>query len=405
LGLSLDPHNPLYSASHAQETPGLAAEGAAKNVPAATPEVAAQEPNLEAVPSTLELSQEFERDTIILPKEAESAAAEPEAAVPEVLDIGSDAMTLDFDLGAETIAPEFLTEPEPQVVNDEAYVDTVVSADSSNALDFDFGSDLPKVAETPAIEESLASDGLDFDLDVADSSQLEDAGAGDATPDFSPAGTLVLPAAADSEEVDVGLGTWVGGEVAPGEMIESPEVALPEVIQDQDSPRTQTVINELAGIDTLVGTNVLNFSDDAGDSKLADTVVNAGVVDTDSLEFDVKLTDSMFLGQPMGTPEFDIGSINLDLAAPPAASSFGEETLVHTAAPSLDEPLMEALPTDEAPVRNEQWEEVNTKLDLAKAYEEMGDLEGARELLQEVVGEGPVDLVEQARTILGRIGE
>lgn len=35
----------------------------------------------------------------------------------------------------------------------------------------------------------------------------------------------------------------------------------------------------------------------------------------------------------------------------------------------------------------------------------MGDLEGARELLQEVVGEGPVDLVEQARTILGRIGE
>ena len=51
------------------------------------------------------------------------------------------------------------------------------------------------------------------------------------------------------------------------------------------------------------------------------------------------------------------------------------------------------------------WEEVNTKLDLAKAYEEMGDLEGARELLQEVVGEGPVDLVSQARDILARIGE
>ena len=52
-----------------------------------------------------------------------------------------------------------------------------------------------------------------------------------------------------------------------------------------------------------------------------------------------------------------------------------------------------------------QWEEVNTKLDLAKAYEEMGDLEGARELLQEVLGEGSSDLVEQARAILGRIGE
>jgi pilus assembly protein FimV len=101
------------------------------------------------------------------------------------------------------------------------------------------------------------------------------------------------------------------------------------------------------------------------------------MVDTDSLEFDVKLTDSMFLGQPMGSQEFDIGSINLDLAAAPA---------------------------EDAPVHNEHWEEVNTKLDLAKAYEEMGDLEGARELLQEVLGEGSVDLVEQARTILARIG-
>lgn len=35
-------------------------------------------------------------------------------------------------------------------------------------------------------------------------------------------------------------------------------------------------------------------------------------------------------------------------------------------------------------------EEVATKLDLAKAYEEMGDLEGARELLQEVLKEGDV---------------
>lgn len=190
----------------------------------------------------------------------------------------------------------------------------------------------------------------------------------------------------------------------------SPE---PEPVFDHDSPLTSTVVNELAGTDTLVSTNVLNFGDDADDSKLADTVVNAGVVDTDSLEFDVKLTDSMFLGQPMGTPEFDIGSINLDLSEPPsAAGSFGEQTLVHAEVPALDEPLMASLPTEappevatEAPVRNEQWEEVNTKLDLAKAYEEMGDLEGARELLQEVVGEGPVDLVEQARTILGRIGE
>ncbi len=45
-------------------------------------------------------------------------------------------------------------------------------------------------------------------------------------------------------------------------------------------------------------------------------------------------------------------------------------------------------------------EEVATKLDLAKAYEEMGDLEGARELLQEVVKEGDAAQQEKAQALL-----
>src|SRR6185436_13933183 len=35
-----------------------------------------------------------------------------------------------------------------------------------------------------------------------------------------------------------------------------------------------------------------------------------------------------------------------------------------------------------------QWHDAATKLDLAKAYQEMGDVEGAREILQEVLHEG-----------------
>ena len=49
-------------------------------------------------------------------------------------------------------------------------------------------------------------------------------------------------------------------------------------------------------------------------------------------------------------------------------------------------------------------EEVATKLDLAKAYEEMGDLEGARELLNEVLKEGDATQKEKAQAILGKIG-
>ena len=45
-------------------------------------------------------------------------------------------------------------------------------------------------------------------------------------------------------------------------------------------------------------------------------------------------------------------------------------------------------------------DEVGTKLDLAKAYEEMGDKDGARELLNEVMKEGDAAQQQQAQTML-----
>ncbi|MDP2431895.1 MAG: FimV/HubP family polar landmark protein [Pseudomonadota bacterium] len=56
--------------------------------------------------------------------------------------------------------------------------------------------------------------------------------------------------------------------------------------------------------------------------------------------------------------------------------------------PELETPPVAATPPAEEPSDPELWEEVNTKLDLARAYLEMGDKEGAREILQEVLGEG-----------------
>ena len=51
-----------------------------------------------------------------------------------------------------------------------------------------------------------------------------------------------------------------------------------------------------------------------------------------------------------------------------------------------------------------RWQEVATKLDLAKAYEEMGDKDGARELLKEVVKEGDSAQQQQAQTMLQALG-
>lgn len=58
-----------------------------------------------------------------------------------------------------------------------------------------------------------------------------------------------------------------------------------------------------------------------------------------------------------------------------------------------------------APVaRNDQWYDVQTKFDLAKAYQEMGDNEGAREILQEVVQEGDAEQQANSKALLASLG-
>ena len=51
-----------------------------------------------------------------------------------------------------------------------------------------------------------------------------------------------------------------------------------------------------------------------------------------------------------------------------------------------------------------KWQEVATKLDLAKAYQEMGDKAGARELLNEVIDQGDVAQQNEAKQMLAGLG-
>jgi pilus assembly protein FimV len=56
------------------------------------------------------------------------------------------------------------------------------------------------------------------------------------------------------------------------------------------------------------------------------------------------------------------------------------------------------------PSSDPKWQEVATKLDLAKAYEEMGDKDGARELLKEVVKDGDAAQRGSAEQLLAKLG-
>ena len=50
-----------------------------------------------------------------------------------------------------------------------------------------------------------------------------------------------------------------------------------------------------------------------------------------------------------------------------------------------------------------QWQEMASKLDLASAYGEIGDKEGARELLQEVLRGGDSSQQQKAKDMLAKI--
>ena len=54
--------------------------------------------------------------------------------------------------------------------------------------------------------------------------------------------------------------------------------------------------------------------------------------------------------------------------------------------------------------KDDKWYEVQTKFDLAKAYQEMGDNDGAREILKEVISEGDSDQKVAAESVLSSLG-
>lgn len=359
LGRRLDPSNPLY---------GQAGEAPAAEMPPAVPQVAEPateplpepEPMPEPEPEPEPVAEPFPPLTELQPVEAEPAGpetiiSEPEAAVGrgETVDTAEDAMSLDFDLGGvEPLAAE-APSPAPAAVEDD------------NLLAFDLGT--PAESEPAPASEPEAPVHEELPEFSVELTSIE-----------APVEEPVVEASAPAEIADIEMPAPEVFKPAPDASseetlvdfdfnIEMPE--MPEMVVEELSPPSPAVVEPVEPVEPEAG-------------------LEAG------------LAESLFVGQAKQVeppPAFDLGAINLDLAVEPPAPPVVEPVVEPLAA-------AEEVPSAAAPVvRDAQWEEVNTKLDLAKAYEEMGDLEGARELLQEVIGEGSPDLVEQAQAILGRI--
>jgi pilus assembly protein FimV len=123
----------------------------------------------------------------------------------------------------------------------------------------------------------------------------------------------------------------------------------------------------------------------AGNTQIAETVVDLDQANRQAansgLDFDI---NSLSLsGHPEGKteptvagsmPDLDLGDLNLDVGSPTTVIG--------------------------GPMKDEHWQNVQTKFDLAKAYQEMGDKEGAREILREVVQEGDAEQRTAAQSLL-----
>ncbi len=105
--------------------------------------------------------------------------------------------------------------------------------------------------------------------------------------------------------------------------------------------------------------------------------------------------------EPSGGLDFDL---NLDMGDKDAAP--GERPAASAPAMDLSDISLD-LGSGEASATgassDPKWQEVATKLDLAKAYEEMGDKDGARELLGEVMKDGDASQKGQAEQLLAKL--
>lgn len=238
--------------------------------------------------------------------------------------------------------------------------------------------DLPQVG-TASVPDSL---NLDFNLDL-DTAEVEEQPTRieprktPAQPAPAPA-PAVAPAAPPVAEIplefDIGFddsADQTGGVAAPlpaEHSFEPPpaNIKLPSLGGEQD--------------DLDVGI------ESAHQSKFAE-------VDLEKTNFEGSLLDFDFeLGEEEHKPALDLSGVDL-------RASSAQPVVPVTSAPT---PSAVDLPDlgDDLDV----GDEIGTKLELAHAYEEMGDVEGAKELLEEVVADGNAAQKDEARAILQRLG-
>jgi pilus assembly protein FimV len=208
-------------------------------------------------------------------------------------------------------------------------------------------------------------------------------------------------AAAPSIDFDIGGGT-------------SPGIATTDLTLDDEHPKSRPASPAL-DFDLGAGSTPPGAAKETSDFTPEGTLKldkpPADVTASNGLDFDLNLGEGPASPPPPPTalpasPAAASGGLDFDLNLDMPADQAGEPERgaapMDLSAISLD--LGSAGEPESASSNDPKWQEVATKLDLAKAYEEMGDRDGARELLNEVIKDGDAAQKGQAQQILTKLG-
>lgn len=363
MGRTLDPQNPLYAEK--------------SKAAVATEPVARADEEL------------FEKTMIVAGGAAGLVAAAEQGVT---LDLGGpeikEAAESDLDFNLDIVAPMVEATPEvllPEPVEENPPVVEEAAADLG--FDLDLGALTGAVAQTeqPAAApvagtgEPVANMGLDFNLDLAAPTVVE------AAPE--PAAATMEP---DESVMEFDLGTLTqAAPAAPAEELISAESWKDEVMaldvgRLTTAPGTEDEMAEAGGKldlpDFSVGEEAASAGEEMESIELAALPVEESALDFD-FNLDQEETPAPAEAKGVAAPDLDLSGISLDLSEPGSAKAAATD-----------------LPDDFGS------QEVSTKLDLARAYIDMGDAEGARDILQEVLKEGAAEQQEEARKLLAELG-
>ena len=336
------------------------------------------------VPAEEENSVDFDIGEMDAEPEAETESAAEE-------DAAADDISLDFDIGEMDAEPEAETEPaaEEDAAADDISLDfdiggmdaepeaeTEPAAEDDNALDFDIGGmDVePETAtdEDRGIEMDLSS-GDDDDLDLADASLDLDVNSSDEGLEID----LNMDEADDSDSLDISE-----LEVDAGDTGIADDLEIDLTLDDDSSDADLALAADDLEID-------LSLDDDSSESDAAtpaddlemDFDLDTGEDDADAIEIDMDGTVEM--------PKADLDELGMDIDDDDDDDD-DDSTVFVPRAGAADEQTSE--------------DEIATKLDLAKAYVELGDKDSARGILDEVMNDGNDEQKRTAQGLIDQLG-